>query len=253
VLVVALAAGSPSASSALDAPAAAAESGARDASAAGAEAGPEAAEIVWSARPGCFERHLQRRHRNPLFPPERRRVSAAELEEARRRDASELESLRRQVSELLDRIARLSADAAPEELRPVQRGIQTLFRRSTEVGGKAIGLAWELRNLHQTLADLWPQAADRAVAAAAPESLEPDHSFLSQALRADSPIRPDELVPSLLSEDVGTIRSVARGLDAGTREMYRLAARALVESVRAGGDAIAGLDEKLRALETDPE
>src|SRR5437879_5488623 len=35
--------------------------------------------IAWSSRPGCFERHLQRRHNNPLFPPSRRIVTQEEV------------------------------------------------------------------------------------------------------------------------------------------------------------------------------
>jgi len=42
--------------------------------------------IIWSEFPGCYERHLQRRYKSLLFPPERRSVSKKEIDEARERD-----------------------------------------------------------------------------------------------------------------------------------------------------------------------
>ena len=42
--------------------------------------------IIWNEYPGCFERHLQRRYKNVLFPSERRRISKRDIEEARGKD-----------------------------------------------------------------------------------------------------------------------------------------------------------------------
>ena len=44
---------------------------------------------MWSDYPGCFERHLQRRDGNPLFPPERRIVTKKEIDEAKAKDLIE--------------------------------------------------------------------------------------------------------------------------------------------------------------------
>jgi hypothetical protein len=44
---------------------------------------------MWSEKPGCFERHLQRRDGNLLFPPERRIVTYKEIEEAKEKDRAE--------------------------------------------------------------------------------------------------------------------------------------------------------------------
>ena len=50
-------------------------------------------QLNWSAVPGCFERQLQRRHNNALFPEEKRRVTTDEVVEAKSRDQADLETL----------------------------------------------------------------------------------------------------------------------------------------------------------------
>src|SRR5258708_17248561 len=54
---------------------------------------PEETPIEWSPLPGCFERHLQRRHGNPLFRVERLTVAIADALTARARDGADLEKL----------------------------------------------------------------------------------------------------------------------------------------------------------------
>jgi hypothetical protein len=75
---------------------------------------PEDIPIAWSELCGCFERHLQRRHRNRLFPSERRRVSTANLIEAQVRDWADVRQLQTDMESLsadLDgRPAQLSFD-----------------------------------------------------------------------------------------------------------------------------------------------
>jgi hypothetical protein len=44
----------------------------------------------WSKNPGCFERHLQRRDGNVLFPLERRSVTNKSIEEAREGTAQQI-------------------------------------------------------------------------------------------------------------------------------------------------------------------
>ena len=39
-------------------------------------------KVEWSAKPGCFERHLERRLGNPLFSEERRHVTWRQVKEA---------------------------------------------------------------------------------------------------------------------------------------------------------------------------
>ena len=54
----------------------------------------------WSEVPGCFERHLQRRVDNILFPLARQRVSEEEVAQARKRDEIEQETFIEAVNNL---------------------------------------------------------------------------------------------------------------------------------------------------------
>jgi hypothetical protein len=51
---------------------------------------PEEIPLAWSEACGSFERQLQRRHNNPLFPSEKRTVITAELVVARSQDLCDL-------------------------------------------------------------------------------------------------------------------------------------------------------------------
>src|ERR1700741_5454027 len=51
--------------------------------------------------PGCFERHLQRRRQNPLFPADRQDVSHSDIQHAQQRDKEERVALRSRILEVL--------------------------------------------------------------------------------------------------------------------------------------------------------
>lgn len=72
--------------------------------------------------------------------------------------------------------------------------------------------------------------------------------FLAQMNRKDTPILSNEVVPSLLTEDVGTVRLVSSTLDAQLRkETYDLAVGIVTEAQK-NGYMLAQAEEKLEAL-----
>lgn len=54
----------------------------------------------WSDRPGAVERHLQRRHSNPLFPLHRQLVTAHDVHEARLADNQALQDIRNEFNDV---------------------------------------------------------------------------------------------------------------------------------------------------------
>ena len=74
-------------------------------------------QFEWLEMPGCFERHLQRRHRNPLFPEERRTISNKELQEARRKDLSDLKEFIKKYTLWLSEARELNDTSSVDDLK----------------------------------------------------------------------------------------------------------------------------------------
>src|SRR4030066_2395679 len=80
-------------------------------------------EKKWSDSPGCFERHLQRREGNLLFPPGRRIITRNEIEEAREKDRNEQEYFFKKINELgsqMRSLGEIPIGQLPAHLRNIQ-------------------------------------------------------------------------------------------------------------------------------------
>src|SRR5271169_6485620 len=86
-------------------------------------------KLVWSANPGCFERHLQRRVGNPLFPASSRYVTQVEIDGARARDSREAEIVRNEFVGLCRRIAQMKV-LPFQEAHEVERATDQLLTRA---------------------------------------------------------------------------------------------------------------------------
>ena len=161
----------------------------------------------WSKAPGCFERHLQRRDGNILFPPDRRRISKEEMAQARKRDKSDRE---RFVKEIFEFEAEIRNPLYVDHLSALQK-IQGFLEEGGSIGG-------DIGHVIKTLEDLEDKTM-KYLNEKTPEGghlLEKAHShsvvartpFIRQLLRKDTPILEGEKVPALLSEDLDTISAV---------------------------------------------
>jgi hypothetical protein len=91
----------------------------------------------WSKIPGCFERHLQRRDGNALFPPERRKVSMEEITQARKKDEIDQERFIETIRKLGNELEN-SEDTSPLSIVPDSSSlekIQALLEEAASIGG----------------------------------------------------------------------------------------------------------------------
>jgi hypothetical protein len=167
---------------------------------------------MWSDKPGCFERHLQRRDGSLLFSPERRIVTHKEIEEARERDGLErqhfAEKARAFASSTLVDIREQEMSMSLDRVGSVLRELMELLEEAASIGGDIAYPLEHLKNeeemLLEAIGQVSPEGAD-LLKKAQSQSILKRSPYLAQATRKDSPIPPEEEVPALLCEDLATI------------------------------------------------
>jgi hypothetical protein len=127
--------------------------------------------VIWSEYPGCFERHLQRRYKNVLFPPERRCISKKDIEDARQKVQSVLKQGASIGGNIQDAILLLE-DTEKQMIEYMEK----LIPDGKELLERAISLSRVQKN-----------------------------PYMAQTKREDPPILREEELSTLLSEDLATI------------------------------------------------
>lgn len=166
-------------------------------------------QIEWHEMPCCFERHLQRRYNNPLFPLGRRIVSSEELKEARKKDSNDLKDFIKQYTLWLSEAGKLNDKSPIDDLRLYLQDTQDLAELASAVGcdlDKEISVLDAMEDKITAFMNMQlPQGA---------ELLKDAHSlsatkripYVAQAGRKDTPILKSEELAALLSEDMETIK-----------------------------------------------
>jgi hypothetical protein len=164
---------------------------------------------MWSDKSGCFERHLQRRDGNLLFPKERRIVTQREIEEAKQKDIVEQRQLTEKVrSFALESTTALKNDVSIDQAVAVLKEVQALLAEAASIGGDIDNAVQVLERTEAGLMESMNMTMPEGA-----EQLKLLHSYsvterlpyFAQFMRKDSPIRKEEEIPTLLTEDSETI------------------------------------------------
>lgn len=166
-------------------------------------------KIDWRETPGCFERHLQRRCNNPLFPSERRTISSEELNEARKKDDSNLKEFIKQYTLWLCGASNLKENSSIDDLQHCLQDTQHLAELAAAVGGDLENELSVLETIEKKITSFMSARVPQGA-----ELLETAHScsavkripYFAQAGIKDTPILKTEELASLLSEDIETIK-----------------------------------------------
>ena len=222
-------------------------------------------KLNWSRNLGCFERHLQRKCGNPLFPPDVRSVTQAQVDDARARDWIDAEEVRERFRSLLRRIADEPAPITGADALDVRTAFDDLLTRAAEIGDALKHDAPAIFQMYESVVrdilaaigdnrDLTRQLHD-ALALSRHRRRLFNNPFIAQLRRRDTPIRPDEVVPSLLTESPETIRLTIEVLADNPEVvgvLQRSAARLVANSPEAR-DILRKQPEKLSALGLDAQ
>lgn len=224
----------------------------------------------WSAHPGAAERHLQRRHGNPLFPLHRQLVTAHDVYEARLADARALHEISNELGELSHSFSHTTE--LPLNWQPFLDGyrdyLDRLDERRLAAGGQNAALGEAIARLRNEILTTWRTSLHKNQHSLAALNQEEAHrserrallygcDWTAQLLSNGSLILPEEVVPALLSESPSELEKVVAAVQAEPRlhetlSQCRASAHRLVNEFRAGGHTIPDIDDKLRILERTP-
>ncbi len=226
---------------------------------------PQDIALDWSDPCGCFERHLQRRYMNPLFPLERRGVCTGDILETRARDRADLRQLQADCERTVKEITETTTNSPNQRFTFEQafqqvEAFEQLIVRAAEIGDLANPIRDFLRvagdSLKTSMREACPQhvKAELDVAIAKRERYVQTFAdpFLAQMKRRDTPISDKEVVPSLLTEPAVTVQLFATTLPEAYRTELHVVAAALIANVQREGNTVPEAEEKLLALKGRP-
>jgi hypothetical protein len=215
-------------------------------------------EFPFTHKPGRRERHLRRRHENPLFDWPPREVQPETLLAAQKADHEDMEAFRETFRALVQRAVELPPDAGSEPILELKEALERQYEHSfglPETHG-------EERAAIRKLIGLIMQAVKRAAGtdplarqelAEEEEAREIHFRLLEQPLVADllhpeSPIGPEDLAPAVLSATLDEVAAILEVLD--TAQCAELADQALrlLEDRAARGVDVASARQRLDLL-----
>jgi hypothetical protein len=182
-------------------------------------------ELPFTHRPGRRERHLRRRHGNPLFAWPPLAVEPEELLAAQKADHEEGEAFNVAFASLVQRTASLETNAASEEVLALKEELERQYEQACglpEDHGKEMEAIRRL--IAVIMRAIWRAAGEDPLAQRELEDEEQARAIhfalLEQPLVADilhpeSPIRPDELAPAILCSSEEEALAASQLFDAG--------------------------------------
>lgn len=175
----------------------------------------------FSSQPGRYERHVQRKYNNVLFPKEERQVTQDHVVTARELDEEELQQFSQTYHTILQEIVELAQNVESELVLKLKQRLDQLYEQVCGLGGDRTAEKAGLAKLHQ--------AIDQAIAAGAAGDATAEAQLAQEArarkihwqmlqqplvadlLRSESPITQDDLLPTLLSEEAESF-SITMGM-----------------------------------------
>ncbi|MFB1489087.1 MULTISPECIES: hypothetical protein [unclassified Thiocapsa] len=180
-------------------------------------------ELPFTHKPGRRERHLRRRHENPLFAWPPQEIPPEDLLAAQRADHEEMEAFRTDFRALVQKAVELPPDAGSE----IVLGLKEALERHYEQSFGLPETHTEERTAIRKLIALIMQAVKRAAGVdplAGQELAEEEeareihfrlleHPLVADLLHPESPIGPNQLAPAVLSATLEEVAAVLQILD----------------------------------------
>ncbi len=192
-------------------------------------------ELPFTHKPGRRERHLRRRHENPLFAWPPQSVAPEDLLAAQQADHEEMEAFRDSFRNLLRRAVELPPDAGSEIVLELKESLERHYEQSCGLPEEHAREREALRRLIDLVMRAIRKAAGTDPLARQELADEEEaraihfrlleHPLIADLLHPHSPITPDELPPTLLDASLDEVEAALELFD--TDQVAQLAEQAI--------------------------
>ncbi len=217
-------------------------------------------ELNFRDRPGCRERHVQRKLNNPLFSADDREQTPQDLTQAQRKDNEELGRFMKEVRELVQEISGLGAKVESDVILKLKSKTDRYYEQCVGLPGNQHEVKQALNRLVDVMMSAIRKEAEQDATAMAELERESvaremhysllEYPLTGDLLRQDSPIDPTELIPTLLSEPAETLRPILTLFATDQLKIIRDEARKLIEERKNEGLDLSNAETRLVEIES---
>lgn len=221
----------------------------------------------FSTYPGPHERQLIRCADNPLFPPKRRQVIQIEVNQAQRHDQEEAAAFHERFRALVQRAIDLPPQADSEVVLKLKEDLDQAYEQACGLAGDTREIKAALKKLLEiVMRAVWRGAGDDAAAqvnlreeeaARATHFVLLEHPLIADLIRPDSPVAPDELIATLLSESAPALAAALTLFDTDQLALLCQDGRGLLETITETSPVVdtartrlSDMEQRLLALQT---
>jgi hypothetical protein len=214
--------------------------------------------LSFTARPGRFERHCQRMLNNPLFPATERNVVQMEVNAAQRRDEKEYEAFAAAFRTLLEDARKLAPQVESDVIIELKERCDRLYEQCAGLGGERGRELEALKRLTEVIMrQVWAGAGDDPQARKELQMEEQARAFhyqllqyplIADLLSPETPIPPQHLAATLLSESEPAVNAALELFDPEQRRELCRQATELLDELRGSGEDLSTARSRLRLL-----
>lgn len=215
--------------------------------------------IRFSPQPGAFEKHLQRKYQNPLFPTAQQNLLQAEVEQARQRDQQDLQVFMEAFDETVKQAALLNGTVDSEVILDLKEKLERLYISSSSLAGDLGDYQDALLKLIRVCMEMIRKGASDDVIALRKLDEEDqartvyfamlESPLVAELMRGDEIIQSDELVPTVLSLDTGGLAAVLALFEPEHLEQLILQTREFIQKLPADIRNSCQADDKLQLMQ----
>ena len=216
-------------------------------------------QLFFSARPGCFEAHVRRRNRNPLFPAERRAPTQDDVNAARKRDEAELSQFYTDFRAMLEEVVKLAPHVESDVILGFKEKIEAFYETCAGFPGDHATDKQALERLHRLIMDKMVGGAgndpyaqwqlEQGEEARLMHQKLLEFPLVAHLLRPDSPVLGEELVATLLSSEEEAARAAMAMFDPQQRDALVAEGEALLARLQDAFINLPSLRLRLQAMQ----